>query len=193
MLVATDNLALVKGILDRVLASGDIQPLLDGLADDVMFTVATPEGSPDPYQGTGKAAVLDYFVTLGDLVTFWRVQYSWGGARVLVRVEESFTIEPGGLAAHCEVALLFELRDGLISRLLVVEDPPVSGRNAGAHGPFRERRGHSTPQCDSSRARAGLHLVGGRSARATDGPKPCRVSRDATVRGTYVSDRRQAE
>jgi ketosteroid isomerase-like protein len=127
MLVATDNLALVKGILDRMLASGDIQPLLDGLADDVTFTVATPHGSPDPYPGTGKAAVLDYFVALGDLVTFWRVQYSWGGGRVVVRVEESFTIEPGGLAADSELALLFELRDGLITRLLVVEDPPMSG------------------------------------------------------------------
>ena len=126
MLVATDNLALVKGILDRMLASGDIQPLLDGLAEDVTFTVAPPHRSPDPYQGTGKAAVLDYFVALGDLVTFWRVRYSWGGARVVVRVEESFTIEPGGLAAHSELALLFELRDGLITRLLVVEDPPVS-------------------------------------------------------------------
>jgi ketosteroid isomerase-like protein len=194
MLVATDNLALVKGILDRMLASGDIQPLLDGLADDVMFTVPTPQGSPDPYQGTGKAAVLDYFVTLGDLVTFWRVQYSWGGARVLVRVEESFTIEPGGLAAHSEVALVFELRDGLITRLLVVEDPPVSGgtsvecRNAGAHGPFRERRRPSTPQSDSSRACAGLHLLGGRSARATDGPKPCRVStlRETVLRGNAL-------
>ena len=137
MLVATDNLALVKGILDRMLASGDIQPLLDGLADDVMFTVATPQGSPDPYQGTGKAAVLDYFVALGDLVTFWRVQYSWGGARVVVRVEESFTIEPGGLAAHSELALLFELRDGLITRLLVVEDPPMSG---GASEEWRTHR-----------------------------------------------------
>jgi hypothetical protein len=51
MLVATDNLTLVKGILDRMLASGDIQPLLDGFADDVTFRVATPHGSPDPYRG----------------------------------------------------------------------------------------------------------------------------------------------
>ena len=89
--------------------------------------MAPAHGSPDPYQGTGKAAVLDYFVALGDLVTFWRVRYSWGGARVVVRVEESFTLEPGGLEARSELALLFELRDGLITRLLVVEDPPLAG------------------------------------------------------------------
>jgi hypothetical protein len=59
---------------------------------------------------------------------------------VLVRVEESFTFEPGGLAAHSELALFFELRDGLITRLLVIEDPPVSAalpRNAGT----QEQRG----------------------------------------------------
>ena len=124
MLVVTDNLALVRSILDRMLASGDIQPLMDGLSEDVVFTVAAPHGSLEPSQGAGKAAVLDYFAALGDLVTFWRVQYSWGDARVVVRIEESFTIEPGGLAAASELAVLFELRDGLITRLFVVEDPP---------------------------------------------------------------------
>jgi ketosteroid isomerase-like protein len=127
MLEVTDNLALVRSILDRMLASGDIQPLMDGLSEDVVFTVAAPHGGHEPSQGAGKTAVLDYFAALGDLVTFWRVQYSWGDARVVVRVEESFTIEPGGLAAACELAVLFELRDGLITRLLVVEDPPAAG------------------------------------------------------------------
>jgi hypothetical protein len=54
MLVATDNLALVKGILDRVLASGDIQPLLDGLADDVMFTVPRPREAPTPTRAPAR-------------------------------------------------------------------------------------------------------------------------------------------
>jgi ketosteroid isomerase-like protein len=125
MPAATDNLALVKGILDRMLPSGDLRPLLDGLAEDVVFMVATPDDGPDTYQGAGKAAALDYFANLGDLVAFWRVTYSSSGARVLVRGEESFTLQPSGLEAHGEFALLFDLRDGLITRLLVVEDPPV--------------------------------------------------------------------
>ena len=53
MLVATNNLALVNGILDRMLASGDIQPLLDSLADDVMFTVAPSPGTGQGCQGAG--------------------------------------------------------------------------------------------------------------------------------------------
>ena len=111
MLVVTDNLALVKRILDRMLASGDIQPLLDGLSEDVVFTVAAPRGGHEPYPGAGKAAVLDYFAALGDLVTFWRVRYSWGDARVVVRVEESFTIDPGGLAAASSPCSLSSVMD----------------------------------------------------------------------------------
>lgn len=125
MPAAADNLALVKGVLDHMLLSGDLRPLLDGLADDVVFTVATPDDGPDTYHGAGKAAVLDYFVNLVDLFGFWRVTYSSCGACVLVRGEESFTLQPSGLEVHGEFALLFDLHDGLITRLLAVEDPSV--------------------------------------------------------------------
>lgn len=121
MRVTTDNLALVKGIVDHVLVSGDLRPLLDGLAEDVVFRVAGPDGGPN--EATGRAAVLDYFEPLGDLITFWQATYSWQGERVLVEAEESFTILPAGLAVRREVALMFDLRDGLITRLSIEENP----------------------------------------------------------------------
>jgi len=121
MRVMTDNLALIKGIVDRVLESGDLRPLLDGLDDGVVFTLATPDGGQD--EATGKAAVLDYFEPLGDLITFWRARYSRRGARVVVLAEESFTIQPAGLAVRSKLALIFDLRDGLITRLSIVENP----------------------------------------------------------------------
>ena len=48
MLVTTDNLTLVKGILDRMLASGDIQSLLDGLADGVILNYVECNRRLDP-------------------------------------------------------------------------------------------------------------------------------------------------
>jgi ketosteroid isomerase-like protein len=128
MRLMTDNLALIKGIMDRVLESGDLRPLLDGLAEDVVLTVAAPDSGPD--EATSKAAVLDYFEPLGDLITFWRARYSWRGARVVVLAEESFTIQPAGLAVRSELELIFDLRDGLITRLSIVESPsrlPTAG------------------------------------------------------------------
>ena len=121
MRVTTDNLALVKGIVNHVLVLGDLRPLLDGLAEDVVFRVAGPDGGPN--EATGRAAVLDYFEPLGDLITFWQATYSWQGERVLVEAEESFTILPAGLAVRSEVALMFDLRDGLITRLSIEENP----------------------------------------------------------------------
>ena len=67
----------------------------------------------------------EYFEALGDLIAFWRVKSSWSGGRVVVLAEERFTIQPCDLIAASELALIFDLRNGLITRLLVVEDPPA--------------------------------------------------------------------
>src|SRR4051812_25377980 len=99
MLAAVDNLTLVKGILDGILQTGDLEGLLDGLAQDVVLTVATPDGTETHHDG-GKAAVLDYFENLVEWFAFWRVTYASSGPRVLVRGEESFTLQPSGLEAH---------------------------------------------------------------------------------------------
>jgi ketosteroid isomerase-like protein len=127
-----DNLALVQDILDRMLPSADLQPLLDHLADDVAFAVTTRGAGSDVHRGRGKAAVGDYFASLGDLVAFWRVKSSWSGGRVVVLAEERFTIQPCELTVHGEVALIFDLRDGLITRLIVVEDAPAAPTVEGA-------------------------------------------------------------
>ena len=125
MPATTHNLALVKGILDGMIWSRDLRPLLDALADDVLFTLATRDGGHHADPGRGKAAIIDYLEPLGDLVTFWQVRYSWKGARVVVLAEERFTIQPCGLAAHSRFVLLFDLRDGRITRFGIVEEPRV--------------------------------------------------------------------
>jgi ketosteroid isomerase-like protein len=140
MHATTDNLALIRDILERMLPAADLQPLLDHLADDCVFTVAGPEGGVNADGGGGKAAVAEYFGTLGDLVTFWHMKYAWSGGRVVVLAEERFTVQPIGLAAQSELALIFDVHDGLITRLLVVEDLPAAltgtadGSLAGDHG-----------------------------------------------------------
>jgi hypothetical protein len=40
-----------------------------------------------------------------------------------VLAEERFTIQPAGLAVCSELALIFDLHDGLITRLSIVENP----------------------------------------------------------------------
>jgi hypothetical protein len=125
MPAVVDNLALVQDILDRMLPSADLGPLLDHLADDVVFAVTAPEGGPALLRGRGKPVVHDYFAALGDLITFWQVKSSWSGGPVVVVAEERFTLQPCDLAVQSELALIFDVRGDLITRLLVVEDPPA--------------------------------------------------------------------
>ena len=125
MSAPTHNLALVERILDRWLPSGDLEPLSDRLAEDVELTVTGGDDDRHTHSASGKAAVLDYFASLGDLVTCWRVKLSWSGARVVVLGEESFTLRPGDIEVQSEFTMVFELRDGLIVRFHLVEDRPA--------------------------------------------------------------------
>ena len=137
MPLATDNLALVKEILGRMMSTGDVRPLLDALDDDVGFSVAiSRDEDPEAAQTTGKDAVLEYFESLGELITFWRVRYACAGTQVVVLAEESYTIQPAGIPVHSAFALVFELHEGLITRLTITDDPPAL---AGAGGESRCR------------------------------------------------------
>ncbi len=122
-----DNLAQVRSILDPMLESADPQLLLEHLADDVRFLVRGPGPEAATSSAGGKTAVLDYFETLGDLLCFWQATYEVRDDEVVARVEESYVLQPADLPVQSELALIFELADGLITGLLVVEDPtPVS-------------------------------------------------------------------
>jgi hypothetical protein len=55
-----DNFTSAKSIFE----AEDFQPLLDRLADDVVFKATIPEGTPISGEFRGKQAVVDYFATL---------------------------------------------------------------------------------------------------------------------------------
>jgi ketosteroid isomerase-like protein len=119
MLVATDNGALMQGLLEPMLSAGDLRPLHDHLAEDAVLTVVPGETRLGASHHRGKAAVHEYFASLGDIVTFWRLTYGSSGARVMVVGEEGFTIQPGGLSADARFSLSVDLVDGLVTRLLL--------------------------------------------------------------------------
>jgi ketosteroid isomerase-like protein len=134
MLTMNDNLSQVRAALDPLLRAGDLWPLLESMADDVTFRVATADGISATEEGGGKAAIRRYFERLGDLVTFWQVTRASNGARVVVEVEESFTIQPAGLAGGSELTLVFDLQDGVITGLSIGEGGPEPRRTSGRQG-----------------------------------------------------------
>jgi ketosteroid isomerase-like protein len=116
-----DELTAVRGAVDRLVA-GALGPLLDLLAEDVEFEVASGGDVPGCRKDSGQQAVLDYFAALGDLPAFWRMDYSAAGGRVIAWGDESFTVEGCELEGGTEFALVLDLRHDMVTRLLVIED-----------------------------------------------------------------------
>ncbi len=111
----------LRQAVDRILL-GDLDPMLDLLAEDVEFCVAVGGDEPICLEDSGKQAVVDYFSALGGLVTFWQMDYTARGDQLIAWGKESFTIENCALEGGCEFALVFDVSQDLITRFLVVED-----------------------------------------------------------------------
>jgi ketosteroid isomerase-like protein len=116
-----DALTTVRGAVDRLVA-GALGPLIDLLAEDVEFEVASGGDAPGCRKDSGQQAVLDYFAALGDLPAFWRMDYSAAGGRVIAWGDESFTLEGCELEGGTEFALVLDIHQGMVTRLLVIED-----------------------------------------------------------------------
>jgi ketosteroid isomerase-like protein len=102
------------------------QPLLDHLADDVVFKVTVPDGTPISGELRGKQAVIGHFERLGELLEFRQekpMEFYGDGDRVVVLGQESVEIKKSGeTVAGSEYADVLDFRDGLITRFLVIQD-----------------------------------------------------------------------
>jgi ketosteroid isomerase-like protein len=125
-----NDMTAVKRAVDRLLA-GDLEPLLHLLAEDVVFEAAIGGDMSISLEDSGKQPVVDYFKALGGIVAFWQMDYSPRGDHLIAWGKESFTVENCGIQGGSEFALVFELRDGLITRFLVVEDLRSFIRDSG--------------------------------------------------------------
>ena len=118
-----NNLAWLQNLLDRSFATRDFTDLAGHLAQDVVFEVTPPGGSGTTApELRGRQAVIDYFTSLGDIVTFWRVQCYGDGDRVVAVGAESFTIPRYGVTLGSEFALLLRVCDQTITRFMILED-----------------------------------------------------------------------
>ena len=129
--ISMDDMIAVRRAVDRLLA-GDLEPMIDLLAEDVRFEVAGGGDSPERRSASGRQAVADYFSGLGELVAFWQIDYGAVDGQVIAWGRERFRAEPCGLEGECEFALVFTLSRGRIKRFLVIEDLMAYFRRGGA-------------------------------------------------------------
>jgi ketosteroid isomerase-like protein len=116
-----DNIALARSIFE----AEDFGPLIDRLADDVVFKATVPEGTPISGEFRGKRAVLDYFENLGDVAEFRQekpLEFFGSGGRVVVLGDDSFEIKKSGVRGRSEYAIVADFRDGEITSILIIQD-----------------------------------------------------------------------
>jgi ketosteroid isomerase-like protein len=121
---AVSNLELAKRLINP--PDGNWQPLLDHLAEDVVFKVTVPEGTPISGELRGKQAVTGHFERLGELLEFRQeepMEFFGNGRRVVVLGKESVEVKQSGVTVPgSEYATVLDFRDGLITRFLVIQD-----------------------------------------------------------------------
>ena len=116
-----DSVALLQNVWGPIERgeSHDLQPFFDLLADDVVL--ATPAG-----EARGKQAVIAYFTNAAETLEFdpfvRPLEYLGGGKRVVQLGEEIFTVRKTGETHRADWAWVYELRDGRITRLLIIQD-----------------------------------------------------------------------
>src|SRR5687768_11220805 len=94
-----DNADLLKWIfeeLDRVM---DVKPMLDHMAEDVVWKVTIPDGTPLSGEFRGKQAVAGYFAKLPEIAEFQqlrRLEFIDHGDQVIVLGEDSILVKKTG-------------------------------------------------------------------------------------------------
>jgi ketosteroid isomerase-like protein len=117
-----DYIPLVRSLFE----SEDWQPLIDRLAEDVVFKATIPDGTPISGEFRGKQAVVDHLVRLGSILEFRQErprEFFGNGERVVFLGKESVEIKKSGVTVpESEYATVLDFHDGLITRFLVIQD-----------------------------------------------------------------------
>jgi uncharacterized protein len=117
-----ENIAFTRSVLE----TEDWPRLIDHLADDVVFKVTIPDGTPIGSELRGKHAVVEHLQNLGNLLEFHQekpLEFFGDGDRVVVLGTESVEIKKNGVTVHgSEYADVIDFDDGLVTRFSIIQD-----------------------------------------------------------------------
>ena len=135
------NVERMRLLFQEMERTGSPQPLLDLLAEDAVYKLSLPEGTPLSGEFRGKRAIVDYFDRLDEVLEVQEVTprgFVGQGDQVIVLGDERFLVKKTGRLCSSEFAFVLDFRDGLIVRALIIEDlsgiveayPPARARPA---------------------------------------------------------------
>lgn len=121
-----DHVRRLKWILEEVNQRGNMKPLIDHLAEDVVFRVTIPDGTPASGEFRGKAAVLEYFTqTLPGLADFTQqapLEFIPDGDRVIVLGDDAYTLKKTGETFRSPYAMVMGFEGDRLKSWLIIQD-----------------------------------------------------------------------
>jgi ketosteroid isomerase-like protein len=130
-MAADDNLATIKGIYDSF-GAGDVQAILDQLADDVDWAaVAASDAAPWYGQRKGKDEVAQFFAAVGeniDVPGFTPESFTANEDEVMVKISSSMKSKQTGREAATTLMHYWRLRDGKVVMYRGTEDTALTER-----------------------------------------------------------------
>jgi ketosteroid isomerase-like protein len=119
------NVERMRQLFEEMTRAGSPRPLLDQLAEDAVYKLSVPPGTPLSGEFRGKRAIIDYFGLVDEVLEVLEV-HTWdfvdNGRQVIVLGDERFVVRKTGRVCQSEFAFVADFRDGKIARVLVIED-----------------------------------------------------------------------
>jgi ketosteroid isomerase-like protein len=141
--------AIFQSTIERIVGAGDFEALADYLADDVEFKLTITVGSPANGEVRGKQAVIDYLTNVADADGDEqdRSPETFGShERFVIAGDDGLAITKSGVRARSEYAFVFDVSDGLITRMLIHHDLSL------VVGPRRKHSVRAGRRLDGARA-----------------------------------------
>jgi ketosteroid isomerase-like protein len=117
---AMTNAAFIQRLFDDAFTTLDFGELAAHLDEGVVLEV-TPHDGAEVVATSGRAAIVDYFTALGDIVSFWRVRCYGEGERIVALGAERFKVPGSGVTLGGEFAFLLHVCGERITRFLIIE------------------------------------------------------------------------
>jgi ketosteroid isomerase-like protein len=120
------------GILDKIKGIytqaniGNFRPILDSLAENVIFKSTILDGTPISGNFIGKKMVMDYYTKLLPSVATFKqlipMKFVISEDKVIIVGENAFTLVKNGNTYQRPYVSIVKIRDGLISEITLLQD-----------------------------------------------------------------------
>ncbi|HWV71301.1 MAG TPA: nuclear transport factor 2 family protein [Pseudosphingobacterium sp.] len=120
------------GLLDKIKSiytqanTGNFRPILDSLAENVIFKSTILDGTPISGNFIGKKMVMDYYTKLLPSVATFKqlipMKFVISEDKVIIVGENAFTLVKNGNTYQRPYVSIIKIRDGLISEITLLQD-----------------------------------------------------------------------